>query len=307
MPLTLPNLDDRRYEDLVAEAQALISIYAPEWTNHNPSDPGITLVELFAYLTEMLIYRLDRVTEANYRSFLKLLDHTLTKDDFEAEKLATIIQKTVLGLRQPERLVTCADFVELTLRADERIARACCIPRRNLHASLDHDQPSHVSIVIVPTAKAKGEMAEIKTAVQTALEPQRLLTTHLHVVDPQYVTIALQMTLQLRADVPGLTQADSIKQRVIDALQAFFAPLASEETAGWPFGRHVYLSELYERLDKLDEVDHVVNISLTSKQLGRKLEDNQGNLIGIEVKPHELVQMQLTPSDITLQQEMLTA
>ena len=59
MPLNLPNLDDRDYNSLVQEALALIPAHAPEWTDHNPSDPGITLVELFAYLTEMLIYRVQ--------------------------------------------------------------------------------------------------------------------------------------------------------------------------------------------------------------------------------------------------------
>jgi len=49
MPLTLPVLDDRSFDDLVAEARALIPALAPEWTNHNPSDPGITLIELFAW------------------------------------------------------------------------------------------------------------------------------------------------------------------------------------------------------------------------------------------------------------------
>src|SRR5262249_20230337 len=74
MPLQLPNLDDRRYADLVEEARRLIPTYAPRWTNHNPSDPGVTLLELFAYLSELLIYRLNRVTSANVISFLKLLN-----------------------------------------------------------------------------------------------------------------------------------------------------------------------------------------------------------------------------------------
>ncbi|HEX6267913.1 MAG TPA: hypothetical protein VFZ81_13585, partial [Burkholderiales bacterium] len=74
MPLQLPNLDDRRYADLVAEARRLIPVHDPSWTNHNPSDPGITLLELFAYLSEMLLYRLDRVTAEHQRKFLKLLN-----------------------------------------------------------------------------------------------------------------------------------------------------------------------------------------------------------------------------------------
>ena len=74
MPIKLPNLDDRTFADLVAEAHTLIPVHAPKWTNHNESDPGITLVELFAYLTEMQIYRLNRVTDANVCAFLRLID-----------------------------------------------------------------------------------------------------------------------------------------------------------------------------------------------------------------------------------------
>ena len=73
MPLTPPNLDDRQYADIVAEAKTLISRYAPEWTNFNESDPGITLVELFAWMTEILVYRLNQVPDLNYIKFLQLL------------------------------------------------------------------------------------------------------------------------------------------------------------------------------------------------------------------------------------------
>lgn len=55
MPLRAPNLDDRRYADIVAEARSLIPRYAPEWTDHNETDPGITLVQLFAWMVEMLL------------------------------------------------------------------------------------------------------------------------------------------------------------------------------------------------------------------------------------------------------------
>src|SRR5437867_1097802 len=73
MPLEAPNLDDRQYSDIVAEAKTLIARYAPEWTNYNESDPGITLVELFSWLSEILIYRLNQVPDLNYIKFLQLL------------------------------------------------------------------------------------------------------------------------------------------------------------------------------------------------------------------------------------------
>lgn len=68
-----PKLDDRTFHDIVEEAISMIPRYAPEWTNHNPSDPGITLIELAAWMTDLLIYRLNQVPDKNYVAFLNLL------------------------------------------------------------------------------------------------------------------------------------------------------------------------------------------------------------------------------------------
>jgi len=71
------NLDDRTFDDIVEEAIRLIPRYCPEWTNHNTSDPGITLVELFAWMTEMTLYRLNKVPEKTYLSLLELMGLSL--------------------------------------------------------------------------------------------------------------------------------------------------------------------------------------------------------------------------------------
>jgi hypothetical protein len=68
-----PKLDDRKFNDIVDEAISMIPRYAPEWTNHNPSDPGITLIELAAWMTDLLIFRLNQVPDKNYVAFLNLL------------------------------------------------------------------------------------------------------------------------------------------------------------------------------------------------------------------------------------------
>ncbi len=74
MPLPTPNLDDLRFQkDLVDEARRRIIRYCPEWTDYNLSDPGITLIELFAWMTELMVYRLNRVPEKNYVKFMELL------------------------------------------------------------------------------------------------------------------------------------------------------------------------------------------------------------------------------------------
>jgi predicted phage baseplate assembly protein len=66
-------LDDRRFQDLVSEARVKIARSCPEWTEHNVSDPGITLIELFAWMTEMTIYRLNRVPDKLHVALLELL------------------------------------------------------------------------------------------------------------------------------------------------------------------------------------------------------------------------------------------
>ena len=73
MSLPIPSLDDRRFQDFVDEAKRLIPRYCPEWTDHNVSDPGITLLELFAWLTEQYIFRLNQVPDKNMLTFLNLI------------------------------------------------------------------------------------------------------------------------------------------------------------------------------------------------------------------------------------------
>ena len=73
MPLTPPKLDARDFKSLVEEARARIPRYLPEWTDWNESDPGITLLQLHAWLTETILYRLNQLPELNYIKFLQLL------------------------------------------------------------------------------------------------------------------------------------------------------------------------------------------------------------------------------------------
>jgi hypothetical protein len=74
VPLRTPVLDDRSYAQLRDELIARIPVYAPQWTDHHPSDPGITLLELFAFLGENLLYRFNQIPDATKIAFLNLLD-----------------------------------------------------------------------------------------------------------------------------------------------------------------------------------------------------------------------------------------
>ncbi|MFJ4966475.1 putative baseplate assembly protein [Streptomyces sp. NPDC088729] len=71
--LPTPDLDDRRFQDLMDEARRLIARRCPEWTDHNPSDPGTTLIEAFAMMSDQMIHRLNQVPDRLYVKFLDLI------------------------------------------------------------------------------------------------------------------------------------------------------------------------------------------------------------------------------------------
>jgi hypothetical protein len=74
-----PPIEPRSYAELRDAALARIPVHNPEWTNFTASDPGVTLLELFAFLTESLAYRANRIPERNRRRFLELLRVPLTR------------------------------------------------------------------------------------------------------------------------------------------------------------------------------------------------------------------------------------
>lgn len=107
MPLPLPNLDDRRWADLVEEGRALIPRYAPGWTDHNVSDPGMTLLDLLAWVIEADLYRVNRVTDRFRRKFLALVGLTAAPPK---PAVALVALSTVSGVRRqvPEGTVLTA-------------------------------------------------------------------------------------------------------------------------------------------------------------------------------------------------------
>jgi hypothetical protein len=99
MPIESPQLDDLRFDRTVEELTRRIPVYAPEWTDHNASDPGITLIQLFAYLAEQIGYRLNRVPEKNHIELLKLLGVRLQPAHAASTRLALLLSNpaTLVG------------------------------------------------------------------------------------------------------------------------------------------------------------------------------------------------------------------
>jgi hypothetical protein len=261
VPIQMLNLDDLTWDDLVREGRSLIPAFSREWTNHNPSDPGITLMELFAYLSEGLIYQLNRVGDKNERAFLRLINGSgwRQKKSLDEEKRTALHE-----LDRRRRAVTAEDFEKLTLATNEklppaakqRIARVKCVPLRNLESQYPDSQvadaPGHVTVVVVPNGRFPPGR-ELLRRVKRALEPARLLTTRLHVVGPRFVTLNIRITLVPQRNASPV----AVQKQATESLRRFFDPLVGGfDEQGWPFGRSVYVSEIYQLLAGLPGVNY---------------------------------------------------
>lgn len=74
MGIDVPELHDKDFEELTDRGRKLVSVYSDEWTNHNPHDPGMAILEMLAWVTETYSYQLDQVTDEHRRKYLQLMD-----------------------------------------------------------------------------------------------------------------------------------------------------------------------------------------------------------------------------------------
>jgi hypothetical protein len=183
------------------------------------------------------------------------------------------------SLQETFRAITAADFVELAstqynraqasdLVAEEpskRVARAVAVPGKDLEGAPPFDdQPATISVLILPKPQTPQEVQlrpshELRTSVARFLERRRLITTRVRVVGPQYVAVSLDIAVAAHPR----TEAQSVRDTIGERLQHFFHPLTGgSQGNGWPIGRNVYKSELYQLIESVPEVDHVSTIVL---------------------------------------------
>jgi hypothetical protein len=248
----------------------------------------------------------NQIPDKNVEMFLNLLNGQTTSSNttLSGQDLQESLRTTLLDLRQPYRAVTPQDYEQLTLidwhqtetakklGNGGRVQRVKCLPQVNLTS----DQPkektfasAHISLVILPE-KQDQDSNTLKYALWNFLDQRRLLTTQLHVVEPEYVEVTITTTLKLKE---GVT-ASGVRPIVYEAIQTFFDPrVGGAQQQGWPFGRDVYISELYTLLDLVPEVDYVEALNLKSRNQEDESATQTNTNEKIEVKDHQLVKVTL--------------
>jgi predicted phage baseplate assembly protein len=121
MSLPAPNLDDRTFQEIVDDVKRQIGRRCPEWTDHNVSDPGVTLIELFAWMMEMTLFRLNQVPEKNYIKFLEMIGIALQPPTAARTDLRFLLARNIEdedGEEAYERVLRARETVAATVRTE---------------------------------------------------------------------------------------------------------------------------------------------------------------------------------------------
>jgi hypothetical protein len=175
----------------------------------------------------------------------------------------------------------------------------------------DSPAPGHLSVIVVPglsglsgqgTAPSSSEL----NAIRQALDAARPITTRVHVVGPTYIPFGVRLTLVKTRQA----SADLVNTAAINQLADFFDPLrGGHDEKGWPFGRSVYVSEVYQLLGKIPGVDYVTrSLDANGEDMeelfvdplysDRRCLNDAGELESIEVHDEELVALKIDPADV---------
>ena len=168
-------LDDRSFEEIVREARSRIEEIYPEWTDFNYHDPGITFVELFAYLKEVQQFHMDQIGKQHKRKFLKLLGMA-PKKRCPAVTEAEVLHKGRLCLPPGSRFLT-GDLVFETERwenlPDSRIQAAMAKNSQGQLLWKESFFQSDGAILVHPFGKCPQAGNQFLLCLDSPLEPGR--------------------------------------------------------------------------------------------------------------------------------------
>lgn len=291
---TAPVPVERDYDTLVREGIALVPVYAPEWTDHNAADPGVTLIELLAYFTDALLYRAGRITPAAKLQFLRLLmgapGHDIvplaTQPDGTVDlgaELARAIDDTVSALSQMECAITPADFERFARAAAARTLPgrpigARCIANVNLSGARVHgadagrQEAGHVSVVLALPADVPDDIARhVREAVNRDLASRCLMTTRLSVVEPAVLHVSIGFAV---APLPGVAPEEALAS-IDDALAGRFG---NADTAS--FGGTLPIATIAATIDAAPGIDYVEDVTVLDATTDPQL---QARGVGVQV------------------------
>lgn len=228
----------------------------------------------------------------------------------DQENLDDLLARGLALLQDPYRAVADDDFSHLARQAAPgKVARVEVLGHRNLESALSQAE-GHVSLVVLPArdflglpqepmafipdtqaviynrsstvmgaALASPEAKRLNRTIARFFDARRLITTIVHVVPPKFTPLRLQISLRAK---PGVNPPD-LKRAVIGTIGDFLDPFAGwEDGRGWPFARPVYRSELYQQIESLADVDHIMAMSMNEDPVTAKIAVPENTLVCVD-------------------------
>lgn len=302
----LSQIPELSFDDLVADARARLPSLCPEWTDHGPADLGMTLIELFAWLAEMIRYRTRRETEAITRAFLELLAGPTVA---ATPDLAAATRLALAQIWEPYRAVTPEDYEDLARTAwpaspeaaplglAAALHRVRCLPERDLEGPDPlAPAPGHMSLVVLPRSGVAADAA-LCEPLRRFFEPRRLLATRHHVVGPRPLAVQVDASIYLDDDASPTTMLTRLQAALATWLDPYRGGVDGD---GWPLGAEVFVSDLYGLLDAVDGVDFVTDVAVRTPAPDRALLGPDAALVGVRVHPHEQAALDLAAGKLRL-------
>lgn len=273
MPIQLPDLAGKTYKDIVDEMLASIPNYTDRWTNHNPSDPGITVLELLSWIAEMTLYRIDRMPEESYINFLRLvagtsgaevgevlLDMENKPDSDRARiKLLKFLKEIESGNKKsiPEikaqvqgfldshyRAITKDDFCALSMEATQDSENA------KVKRVIVFEHPDKVEVIIVSDSRDKYD--ELIKKVAGYLHPRRLVGTRIKVTAPEYTEVRIDVGIVCSIHANPFTVTKNVETKI----RQYLDPITGgADDKGWTYKRTLTVFEIDHIIEETDGVE----------------------------------------------------
>ncbi|HUW66773.1 MAG TPA: hypothetical protein VMW20_01860 [Candidatus Nanoarchaeia archaeon] len=300
MTIQLPNLDTKTYEEISEEMVASIPKYTDKWTNHNPSDPGITILELLSWIAETTFYRINGISNESYVNFLRIvagasgieeverllkdlhndkyhrniLEFLKMMEEGHDKTIPEIKTQALMFLKSRYRAVTEDDFVQLTVEATDLLG----VKVRRVIVEKARDE-SKVEIILVPDKwkqyeeltkfEKQSRYKELAEYVKDYLNPRTLIGTKIEVKRPVYSDVGIDLKIVCHHyAIAEKLEADT-KDRILQHLDPF---MGGDEKTGWPYRRSISVYEIAQIVEEIDGVKQVESIMFDgNKKLKIKL------------------------------------
>jgi predicted phage baseplate assembly protein len=189
-------------------------------------------------------------------------------------------------VRAQQRAVTAEDFESLARQSGRAVARVKCIGAGEVKddGQTSRLPPGMVELLVVPAAfdalglgdlSALSVSQSLRSTVSSYLNQYRLLTTAVSIREPRYLGIVVRAQI-----VPSEAHTPArVVDRVGELLRLYLSPLSLEsederlveivgpEWEGWPFGRDLYVSELFSLIQQVPGVKHVLDVQLGQRPI----------------------------------------